>query len=459
MSQENHPEVANGGSAKIHTFDENEAAMTDLVDAPIVQDISPVNTSELPSTAIDISAAQISSTPPAPVTTEHDLPVINNAYDSSLVIVSQENIDINAKKYDIFVDSLKKNGGVICNHITQLINLTRNHATKKEYEYLANDPIALLKETYNKLKTNPNNLLNNIIDAYHTVNNIDQGVKQVVLPLQFILGYMLRAYKESVKNSEFVALIRKEKSISLSTCYNYINLTKVLDYIDDKRIFSLGLTLLYSLSSIIEDPAFKDKHILEEIINLFSNLTNANQALANKDELFTEDKLQLLVSYVVFYYDIGKQSQLDRNFFFQLYNARYIWTKTDVDFIKKYSIETDKNGDYVKQPNDQYQYKIKDSKFIDSYMEKIISCNFDGKRARKELRNSSNTPSSLKTTKKSSKAYTINWASEHLTETLDKYLTDNKTATPKDIELLKKLQTKLNDFLSKNTTQPNGATK
>lgn len=458
MSQENHPEEVNGGPSKIHTFDESEATMTDSVDIPVTQDTPPANPSELPSTTIDISTAQILSTPPAPVTSEHNLPVINYTNDSSLVTVSPENIDINAKKYDIFVDSLKKYGGAICNQITQLINLTRNNATKQEYEHLANNPIALLQATYNKLKTNPNNLLNNIIDAYHKVNNFDQGVKQVVLPLQFILGYMLRAYKESVKNSEFVAQIRKEKSISPSTCYNYINLTKVLDYIDDKRIFSLGLTLLYSLSSIIEDPAFKDKHKLEEIINLFSNLTNANQALANKDELYSEDKLQLLVAYVVFYYDIGKQSQLNRDYFFQLYNARYIWTKTDVDFIKKHSIETDKNGDYIKQPNDQFQYKIKDSKFIDSYMEKIISCNFDGKRARKEFKKSAITQSSSKTTKKSSKAYTINWASEHLTETLDKYLTDNKTATPKDIELLKKLQTKLNDFLSKNATQPNGVT-
>lgn len=458
MSQENHPEAAEGGSATIHTFDENEATMTDSVETPSAKDASTVNTSELPSTKSDISSAKISYTPPVTVTTEQNLPVINATNDSSLVTVSKENIDINAKKYDIFVDSLKKYGGGICNYITQFINLSRNNATKQEYEGLVNNPRALLQETYKKLKTNPNSLLN-IIDAYHKVNNIDQGARQFVLPLQFILGFMLRAYKESVGNSEFVAQIRKEKSISLSTCYNYINLTKVLDHIDDNRIFSLGLSLLYSLSGIIEDQAFKDKHILEEIINIFSNLTNANQALANKDELYSEDKLQLLVAYVVFYYDIGKQSQLDRNFFFQLYNARYIWTKTDVDFIKKYSIETDKNGDFVKQTNDPYQYKIKDSKFIDRYMEKIIDCNFDGKRARKELRNSSNTPSSLKTTKKSSKAYTINWASEHLTETLDKYLTDNKTATPKDIELLKKLQTKLNDFLSKNTTQPNGATK
>lgn len=385
---------------------------------------------------------------------------MEQSQDNFLIEKDVELEEINKKKYEVFLRSLKRYGGEICNEIIKVINLDKNAVNKKDYQDLYNNPILLFRKTYDSLKNNPINLLDHIKTAYEHVNIIDQGTKQIPLPLQFILGIMLKAYKDTFKTKkDFVESIRNEKSLSLPTCYNYLKLTTIIERIDDNRIFSIGLKNLYKLSSLIRKKAFKNPKIEKEIINMFYNLTNVNQELISRDEQFTDGKFQLAVDYVIFYYKIGMQAQLNKEYFAKLFDAFYKWTDSDVNFINEKSVKKDAKGKFLTIASCKNQYQLSDPTFINIYMKKLIENDFNGKTVRNLIKNPLALPKSQIITEKKANPNSINWLSGHLTETIEIYINEKREISNNEIEMLKELQKQLNILITNNSHQATGETK
>lgn len=358
---------------------------------------------------------------PAPV--EKKLPN-NELFSNGLNDESKEFID---SKIQLFKENLLRYGRKICSDL-DIVNNENNEI----YDY----PIVLFQDLHDELQKNADSeyLYRCIQKAYPRVMLAEKVTEQVILPMQIILGIMLNVYLDKVGRKNYVSSLENIKNLSVATCYNYIKAAKMIDIIDDERIFAIGLVPLYELYSMYKKGKIdNEKRLSEALIDTFCNITASSITLS-------DDEFVLAIKYVIFAYNLS-QMKINPELYSELFKARYEWKKRDLAFIKSHA--------YTK--NAKNVIAISDDDFLNKYMKALINNNFNGRLARENLIISlppgpiQNTVQRA-STKEMGNPFTIKSSVSHLLETLDSLSNNSKPFSKEDKKDLKLLLDKLNNM-------------
>lgn len=356
-------------------------------------------------------------------------PSVNNIPNNELFSneLNEESIEFIESKIYLFKENLLRYGRKICSEL-DLVNNENNEI----YDY----PIVLFQDLHDELqKIEDSDYLYKCIEkAYPRVMLAEKITEQVILPMQIILGIMLNVYLDKVGRNNYVNSLEKIKNLSVATCYNYIKAAKMIDIIDDERIFAIGLVPLYELYSMYKKGKINDEVGLSKaLIDTFCNITASSITLS-------DDEFVLAIKYVIFAYNLD-QFTIDKKLFGEIFKGRYDWKKRDLAFIKAHAYDKDSNN----------KKKLSDPDFVNKYMKALISNNFNGRLARESFKiplsaiGVSNTLPSITPTEMGN-PFTIRSSVSHLLETIDSLSTNSGSLSKEDKKELKLLLDKLNNM-------------
>lgn len=348
----------------------------------------------------------------------------NELLSKELDTKSNEFID---SKIMIFKEYLLKYGNIICPKLDVV-----NNENNEIYDY----PIVLFQDLYEALqaKSNSDDLYKSIEEAYLKITLAEKVTEQVVLPMQITLGIMLTVYQDKVGQKDFVKNLEKIRNLSVATCYNYINAAKMIDIIDDERIFSIGLKPLYTLYSMYKKGKIDTEIGLSKaLIDTFCNITSSSMELS-------DDDFVLAIKYVIFAYNLG-QLNIDKKLFGEIFIGKYEWKNRDLTFIKSNAYKKDANG--INQ--------ICDAEFVNKYMIALINNNFNGRLARESFKialpqSGLNNIIRPILPKEMGNPFTVQSSVSHLLETLDYHSNNSMPFSQEERNELKLIRNKLNNM-------------